>query len=113
MSFTLANIKRVLTEEAQDESTSPSLKDHNPFTFALPSAKLVNLIQPYYLDEKKQLSLLTDVETYLLKSQKMLYLKQVEYFLPGIIYWFKPIHTKESSYSRGGGPSTPLPPPSS
>ena len=90
MSFILANIKRVLTEEAQDESTSPSLKDHNPFTFALPSAKLVNLIQPYYLDEKKQLSLLTDVETYLLKSQKMLYLKQIEYFLPGIIYWFKP-----------------------
>ena len=90
MSFILANIKRVLTEEAQDESTSLSLKDHNPCTFSLPSAKLVNLIQPYYLDEKKHLPLLTDVETYLLKSQKILYLEQIENFLPGIIFWIRP-----------------------
>ena len=33
---------------------------------------------------------MTDVESFLLKSQKMLYLKQIEYHLPGILYWKKP-----------------------
>ena len=88
MSFIVANIKRVLTEEAQEEPIT--LKDHNPCTFVLPSEKLVNLTQPYYVDSKTRLSLWTDVETYLLKSQKMLYLKQIEYHLPGILFWARP-----------------------
>ena len=88
MSFIVANIKRVLTEEAQEQPFT--LKDHNPCTFVLPSEKLVNLTQPYYVDSKTRLSLWTDVETYLLKSQKMLYLKQIEYHLPGILFWARP-----------------------
>ena len=88
MSFILANIKRVLTEEAQDVSLT--LKDHNPCTFELPSKKLVNLTQPYYVVSNSRLSLWTDVEKYLLKSQKRVYLSQIEYHLPGIIYWIRP-----------------------
>ena len=90
MSFILANIKRVLTEVAQDEPVSLNLKDHNTCSFVLPSKKLVNLTQPYYVESRTRLSLWTDVEDYLLKSQKMLYLKQIEYHLPGILYWARP-----------------------
>ena len=81
MSFILANVKKVW-KSGQDDGANVVLKDHNPCTFSLPSAKLVNLTQPYYLDGKKHFTLWTDVETYLLKSQKMLYLKQIEKFPP-------------------------------
>ena len=90
MSFILSNVKRVWRADAQGDDTKIVLKTHNPCTFALPSAKLVNLIQPYLLNNKSKLALMTDVESFLLKSQKLLYLKQIEYHLPGIIYWKRP-----------------------
>ena len=78
MSFILANVKKVWRADAQGDDTKVVLKNHNPCTYTLPSAKLVNLVQPYYLNNKCRLTLMTDVESFLLKSQKMLYLKQIQ-----------------------------------
>ena len=58
--------------------------------FVLPSGKIVNLLNDCIVNQSSSSTLCTDVETYLLNSQKKYYLENVDYFVTPILYWLRP-----------------------
>ena len=92
MSFIFSLVKNKKEQNAGDQGLSPpqllSIKDQS--SFVLPNGKVVDLVQRDVPDQEGKLQLFSEVETFLLKSQKLYYMQNVEYHVSPIIFWTRP-----------------------
>ena len=86
--FSLVKNKELNAGDVVSPPQLLSIKDQS--VFVLPNGKTVDLLKSNITDHEGKIQLFSEVETFLINSQKLYYLQNIEYFLPPITYWLKP-----------------------